>query len=262
MGPRLVLRGSDPVSATATGTFDPMSLTRIASVAALAGALSLAAAGCGGRQGGPDQGAAGSTVDPTPTSTAPAPTQAPTSAVTSATPTPTPRPTRSPKATATATGGDGDSQDQKAPSTAGGGVCGHLGAGQIGSVLGVTVTGAAVPGQTGCKFDQGGTGGMSVTVLDKSTSEAGGMAGAKDEANSAVEGDPQDVPGIGSAAFVITGSMFGGPDVNAAGAVQVGDRIVSVYLVQRSGLAEAKVRTLEVDLLKLVAQARASQTKS
>lgn len=258
MGPRLVLRGSDPVSATGGGTFDPMSLTRVASVAALAGALSLAAAGCGGSQVDPGQGALGSTVNPTPTSTAPAP--APTQAVTSATPKPTP--TRSAKPKATATGGDGDSQDQKAPSTAGGGVCGHLGAGQVGAVLGVTVTGAAVPGQTGCKFDQGGKSGMSVTVLDKSTSEAGGMAGAKTEANSAVEGDPQDVPGVGSAAFVVTGSMFGGPDVNAAGAVQVGTRIVSVYLVQRSGLAEAKVRTLEVNLLKLVAQARASQTKS
>ncbi|WP_148046654.1 hypothetical protein [Nocardioides pocheonensis] len=235
-----------------------MSLTRVASVAALAGALSLAAAGCGGSQVDPDQGALGSTVNPTPTSTAPAPTPAPTAAVTSAMPKPTP--TRTPKATAS--GGDGDAQDQKAPSTAGGGVCSHLGAGQVGAVLGVTVTGAAVPGQTGCKFDQGGKTGMSVTVLDKSTSEAGGMAGAKTEANSAVEGDPQDVPGIGSAAFVITGSMFGGPDVNAAGAVQVGTRIVSVYLVQRSRLDEAKVRTLEVNLLKLVAQARASQTKS
>ena len=69
-------------------------------------------------------------------------------------------------------------------------------------------------------------------------------------------GNPQNLSGVGSAAFVVTGSMFGGPDVNAAGAVQVGSRIISVYLVQRSGLPEAKVRSLEVDLLELVAKAR------
>jgi hypothetical protein len=235
-----------------------MSLTRVASVAVVAGALSLAAAGCGRSQVDPGEGALGSTVDPTPTSTAPVPTQTPTQAVTRATPTPT----KSAKPSPTASGGDGDAQEHKSPSTAGGGVCGHIGASQVGAILGATVTGAAVPGETGCKFDQGGKKGTSVTVLDKSASEEGGMAGAKTEANSAVEGDPQDVAGIGSAAFVVTGSMFGGPDVNAAGAVQVGTRIISVYLVQRSGLDEAKVRQLELDLLKLVAQARSSQTKS
>jgi hypothetical protein len=78
------------------------------------------------------------------------------------------------------------------------------------------------------------------------------MAGAKSEANSAVEGTPKDLSGIGSAAFVITGAMFGGPDVNAAGAVQLGNRIVTVYLVQHSGLAASRVRSLEVDLLELV----------
>ena len=78
------------------------------------------------------------------------------------------------------------------------------------------------------------------------------MDGAKSEATSAVEGTPQDLSGIGAAAFVVTGGMFGGPDVNAAGAVRLGNRIISVFLVQRSRLAESKVRRLEVDLLKLV----------
>jgi hypothetical protein len=226
-----------------------MSLTRVASVAALAGALWLTA-GCGGQQADPADGAAAPTPDPTPTSLTPTPTP---TATTSA---PAPTPTRTPKASPSADGGDGDAQGDTAPSTAGGGVCSHLGAGQVGAILGVTVTGAAVPGETGCTFKQGGKRGLSVTVLDKTTAAAGGMEGAKTEANSAVEGDPQDVPGIGSAAFVVTGSMFGGPDVNAAGAVQVGGRIISVYLVQRTGLAESKVRGLELELLKLVATAR------
>jgi hypothetical protein len=81
------------------------------------------------------------------------------------------------------------------------------------------------------------------------------MDGAKNEATSAVEGEPQDVPGIGAAAFVVTGSMFGEPDVQGAGAVQVGARIISVFLEQRSGIAAPKVRNLEIDLLRLVAHA-------
>ena len=223
--------------------------SRIASAALLTGAVTLAA-GCGGSGVDADQGA---TAEPTPSTAAPTPSVTPTPSTT-----PSATATTTPSATATADEGDGGDDGDQAPSTAGGGVCGHLGAGQVGAILGVTVTGAAVPGETGCKFNQGGKRGTSVTVLDKSASAAGGMAGAKTEANSAVEGEPQDVPGIGSAAFVVTGSMFGGPDVNAAGAVQVGGRIISVYLVQRSGLPEAKVRSLELDLLQLVAKAKAS----
>lgn len=234
------------------GIFDPMNLTRLASAVVLTGAVSLTA-GCGGSEVDPGTGALGSTVEPTPTTAAPTPTPLP-----SQTPTPTTSSTSAAPAssTPTARGGDGDASGGKSPSTAGGGVCSHLGASQVGAILGVGVAGAAVPGETGCTFEQGGKRGMTVTVLDKSTAQAGGMAGAKDEANSAVEGTPQDLPGIGSAAFVVTGAMFGGPDVNGAGAVQVGSRIISVYLVQRAGLDDATVRAHEVDLLKLVATAR------
>ena len=234
----------------ARGTFTPMSLTRLASVAVLVGALSVAA-GCGGGADDPDEGALGSTVAPTPTTAAASPT---TTAVT-----PTSAPTTkasSPKATPRADGGDGDADGDKDPSTAGGGVCGHLGSAQVAQVVGLSaLRGSAVDGVTGCRFDQGGDHGLSVTVVDKTAGAAGGMDGAKTEATSAVEGTPQDLAGIGSAAFVVTGTTFGGPDVNAAGAVQVGNRIISVFLVQRSGTPESKVRTFEVNLLELVARA-------
>ena len=212
-------------------------------------------AGCGGSAIDPGSGALGSSDEPTPSASV-TPTPTPAAPPSSATATPSTRPTRSASPTPTAAGGDGDASEHGAPSTAGGGVCSHLGASQVGAILGVTVRGAAVPGETGCTFDQGGKRGTTVTVLDKTTAQAGGLDGAKAEANSAVEGQPQDVPGIGSAAFVVTGSMFGGPDVNAAGATQVGGRIVSVYLVQRSGIAADKVRAMELDLLRLVARAR------
>jgi len=210
---------------------------------ALACVLGTAAA-CGGSSVDPGEGALGSTVDPNPTTPAATSTHAPTHK---------PKPSK-PATTAADEGGDGDAEGDGSPAVAGGGICRYVGAEEVGAVLGVAVSGTAVTGQTGCKFDQPGKRGMSVTILDKSVAQAGGMDGAKSEANSAVEGTPQNLSGIGSAAFVVTGSMFGGPDVNAAGAVRIGNRIISVFLVQRTGLAQAKVRTLEVNLLKLVAK--------
>jgi hypothetical protein len=245
MEPRLVL---DAVYAAGqgpqAGTFTPMSLIRIATVVALTGAVSLASA-CGGSAIDPDSGALGSTVDPTPTTAA-------------ATPTPTQSKSAKPpkdSPTPTAEGGDGDPEGDGGPATAGGGVCGDLGIDDVADAVGVAVSGSAIPGG-GCKFDQPGNHGMSITILDKSASAAGGMSGAKTEATSAVEGEPQDLTGIGSAAFVVTGTMFGGTDVQGAGAVEVGSRIISVYLVQRTAIAGSKVRTMEINLLKLVVRAK------
>lgn len=203
-------------------------------------------AGCGGSEVDPGTGALGSTVEPTPTAPASTPTA-------TRKPTTRPKPTRS-ATTAEPAGGDGDAEGDNEPASKGGGICRYVGAEEVGAVLHTAVQGAAVPGVTGCKFDQGGNRGMSVTLIDKPAARAGGMSGAKTEATSAVEGTPQDLSGIGSGAFVVTGTTFGGPDVNAAGAVRIGNRIISVFLVQRSHLAEAKVRALEVDLLRLVAK--------
>lgn len=223
--------------------FKPSRALRPALAAAALSLLLAVLSGCGGSEVDPGTGALGSTVDPTPTTAAGTPTS---------TPTKKPKPTRA--ATTADQGGDGDAEGDDEPASKGGGICRFIGAEEVGAVLDVAVTGAAVPGVTGCKFDQGGNRGMSVTIIDKSASQAGGMDGAKAEATSAVEGTPKDLSGIGSAAFVVTGTTFGGPDVNAGGAVKLGNRIISVFLVQRRHLAEAKVRALEVDLLKMVAR--------
>jgi hypothetical protein len=220
-------------------------LTPTRSVLALAAVCALGTlSSCGASKVDPGTGALGSTVDPTPTTAVSTPTPTVPSPTTA-----TPKPSET-----AATEGDGDAESDNQPATKGGGICRYVGAEEVATVLGGAVRGSAVPGETGCKFDQGGNRGMSVTILDKSAAAAGGMDGAKSEANSAVEGTPRNLSGIGSAAFVVTGAMFGGPDVNAAGAVRIGNRIISVYLVQRSHLAESKVRALEVDLLKLVAK--------
>jgi hypothetical protein len=225
-----------------------MSLTRIVSATALAAALSLTAA-CGGSSKDTGEGALGSTADPTPTTPA-------TSAAITPTPTPTATKTRKPHVTATPTNsptaGDGDSVGDDEPFTAGGGVCGKLTASQVGEVIGAGVRGSGISGG-GCEFDHADQRLPAATVKDTAYA---GMDAAKTETTSAVEGEPQDVPGIGTAAFVVTGSVFGGPEVQGAGAVHVGSRTITVFVVQHKSLSEAAVRDLVVRLLRLVAAPR------
>ncbi|MFL6062200.1 MAG: hypothetical protein ACJ72E_13280, partial [Marmoricola sp.] len=203
----------------------------------LVGGLLLA--GCG-RSGG------GSPVadDPTPPVTsAPAPTTTPTP-----TPVHTPRPTRKPRPT-----GNGDSQGDGKPATEGGGVCAALGSADVGGALGDQVAGSALPGG-GCEFDPSSSGAPSASVVETSyAGTPGGMDGAKTTATSSVEGDPVDLTGIGEAAFVVTGTAFGEPAIQGAGAVKVGDRLVNVTVSQGQGLSKAKVKALVVALLKVVA---------
>ncbi|MCZ4498782.1 MAG: hypothetical protein JWQ74_1335 [Marmoricola sp.] len=202
-------------------------------------AIAAALAGCGNSQ----HPAADSTPDPTPTQSV-TPTPTPTPAVT-----PTPTPTRTSKPT----GGNGDSAGDHTPATAGGGICSSLSAAEVTAVIGGPLTGAALPGG-GCGFTQPGPKGSQATFIETSFRKtSGGMSGAKDNATSSVEGDPEDLTGIGDAAFVVTGTSFGGPNVEGAGAVKVGDRLISVALNQSTGLAQPKVRALVVALLKLAA---------
>jgi hypothetical protein len=197
------------------------------------------AAGCGGTD-------PSTTPEPaeTPHVTISTPTPTPTPAV-SPTPTPTPRPTATP--TQGDQGGNGDADETAGPATAGGGICGRLSAEEVGRVLGGTVKGKALGGLPGCSFTQADARAYAATLTP-----AKSMAAARDEATSAVEGTPQSVPGVGAEAFVVTGTMFGGEDVQAAGAVRVGTQVVSVALSQEKGLPAAQVRDRLVALLRLV----------
>ena len=174
-----------------------------------------------------------------------------------ATPTKTPTGDSSPTANASEDPGDqvgsGDAEGDDEPATKGGGVCGELTASEVGGVLGGTVKGSALPGGAGgCAFVQADAKAPAASVVDKAF-QASGMDTAKAEATSAVEGTPQDLSGIGSEAFVVTGTVFGGADIQAAGAVQVGSRVVSVTVTQQKGISRTVMRAKVVAMLKLVA---------
>lgn len=212
-------------------------------VAAAFAALLLAGsvlAGCGGEDAEP------TTMDDAPSSTAAS--LPPVTASPTPTPTPKPKPSKKPRPTR----GSGDAEGDDEPAAEGGGVCVELSEDEIGAVLGGPVSGAALPGG-GCAFNQARPRPPAANIIDVPYADmAGGMAGAEENAISSVEGEPEDVTGIGEAAFVVTGTSFGGSDVQGAGAVHVGDRLVMVNVVQSTGLKAPKVRELVLTLLKLV----------
>lgn len=183
---------------------------------------------------------------PPPTITTPTSTGAPGSG-------PTVTQTPTPVSTPTETEGNGDSEGDDTPATAGGGICGDLSSSEVGAVLGGTTTGAALPGG-GCGFTRTSAKAPSATFVEKSLSKTpGGMDGAKTEATSSVEGDPQDLTGIGDAAFVVTGTAFGEPAIQGAGAVRIGNRIINVNLNQNGTMSAPAVKALVVKLLRLAA---------
>lgn len=217
-----------------------LSPSRVVLTLALAGALGALPA-CGGSSVDPGTGALGSTVNPTPTT----PVATPTVTTHTKTPRPTPTPTTD------ESGGDGDDVGDDEPVTAGGGVCGHLTASDLGAIIGDGVKGAGLSGG-GCVFNHADRRAPEATIKDEAYA---GMDAAKTEATSAVEGEPEDLSGIGSAAFVVTGSIFGGAEIQGAGAVHVGSRTISISLVQHKAMSRAAVRSMVVKLLQLVARA-------
>lgn len=194
---------------------------------------------CGGSEVDPDEGALGSTVSASPTTHPAKPSKKPKKSKK-----PKPTPTRSED-------GDGDSIGDDAPVTAGGGVCAEISPSDVADVVGGEVKGSGLSGG-GCLFSQSDRRAPETTIKDE---KYAGMDAAKTEATSAVEGDPENLAGIGRGAFVVTGTIFGGTDINGAGAVHVGSRTISVLVVQHKGLSRAKVRSLVVELLQLVARA-------
>jgi hypothetical protein len=201
-------------------------------------ALGATATACGGSDIDPDDtGALGTSTD--------APKKP------SETRTKKPHKTKPPKAAPTVTdeGGDGDPIGDDRPVTAGGGACTEISPSEVATITGGGVKGAALPGG-GCVFSHADRRAPEVTIKDQPYS---GMDAAKAEATSAVEGEPEDLSGIGRAAFVVTGSIFGGTEIQGAGAVRVGGRVISVSLVQHKAMSRAAVRDMVIRLLKLIA---------
>lgn len=206
-----------------------------------------------------DPGTAPATTPPpavteTPTLPAETPTTAPPSSPTNS-PTPTQSPTATPTRPATPASppaksptGRGGGENTGSGSAPTGAVCKRVQDRDVATVLGARVTRSSFSG--GCTFEQSDSDAPAATLEQ---SKFAGMKAARDDVTSAVEGSPEPVT-VGDEAFVVTGTMFGGSDLQGGGAVRLGDQLVKVTVEQHQGLPRAKVRRLVLDLLRLAAR--------
>jgi len=116
-----------------------------------------------------------------------------------------------------------------------GGLCSVITAAQISTAIGATVTTEVGPFDA-CEFSQSDlralSGSLGTTPL---TDGAGGYDSYRSGTTSAMtDSTATDLPGIGEAAFVTLGTIGGGSSLQAAGAAQVGDLLVTVNLSQGS----------------------------
>jgi hypothetical protein len=132
-------------------------------------------------------------------------------------------------------------------------VCKVLGADEVGEILGAPVE--RVIAEKGCRFaSPDDPDAASLGISQGELAALGGIDGSKAGITSVVEGDVEDVPGVGDAAFVVIGPTFGGSTLTGGGAVAVGSSLVQITVIPGPGATEDGVRTATVDVLTLIAE--------
>ncbi len=125
--------------------------------------------------------------------------------------------------------------------------CETLSLSAVGEILGGPVTLKEVPGG-GCGFNSDDPREPSLGVF--AVDGAGGGYEAS-KAGNVVDGDVEDVPGVGDGAWVAVGTS-GGDSIHGQGVAAFGDQLVNITLLQSTGLDESSVREMMLDLLALV----------
>jgi hypothetical protein len=123
----------------------------------------------------------------------------------------------------------------------------------VGQVLGVEVERVVAEG--GCRFaspDNPET--ASLGISQSELAAIGGIDGAKAGIGTVVEGEVEDLPGVGDAAFVVVGPTFGGATPTGGGAVALGSSLVQITVIPGPGATEDDVRTTTVGALTLIAE--------
>jgi hypothetical protein len=147
-------------------------------------------------------------------------------------------------------------KDAEAHTAPDGGLCSVITAAQISTAIGATVTTEVGPFDA-CEFSQSDlralSGSLGTTPL---TDGAGGYDSYRSGTTSAMtDSTATDLPGIGEAAFVTLGTIGGGTSLQAAGAAQVGDLLVTVNLSQGVGQTAQELTDLSRALLVLATDA-------
>jgi len=90
---------------------------------------------------------------------------------------------------------------------------------------------------------------VNLTALDEG---AGGLEGVQAGITSAVEGEVEDLTGVGDEAFVVVGPVLGGSVNQGAGAVLLDATVAQVTVLQGQQLTEDEVKQLTVGMLELI----------
>lgn len=132
-------------------------------------------------------------------------------------------------------------------------VCTVLDAEQVGRILEAPVE--RVTGNHGCRFaSPDDPDASSLGISQDELAALGGIDGSKAGISSVVEGDVEDVPGVGDAAFVVIGPTFGGTTPTGGGGVALGSSLVQITVIPGPDATVADVRATTVDVLTLIAE--------
>ena len=128
-------------------------------------------------------------------------------------------------------------------------LCSVISSADIGAALGAAVTTSPSPGG-GCDFKQEDVRAPSGSVTVITAEGNGGIEGYLSGINATFgQPVPHEATGIGERAVVVTGTITGGENTQAAGVAKKGGRLLTVTLVQGNGLSEDQMVGLATALL-------------
>jgi len=130
--------------------------------------------------------------------------------------------------------------------------CEVLGAGEVGEVLGAEVE--PTVDASGCRFaSPTAPDAPSLGLVQSKLSAVGGVDGAKAGIGAVVEGEVEDLAGVGDGAFLIVGPAMG-QSLTGAGAVVVDGSLIQITIIPGPEAAEDVVRRMTVGALTLIAE--------
>lgn len=147
--------------------------------------------------------------------------------------------------------GDGDD----APPAADIDVCGSLSVEAVSEALGGPLTVEEIPGG-GCNyFNAEDPRAMSAAINESTVDDfAGGFEGTRTGVTAVVDGEVEDLDGVGDDAFLVVGNTTGGSSAAGAGAVLLGDTVVQVTVLQASDLSAEEVKAATTNVLTAVGE--------
>ncbi|MDX6278489.1 MAG: hypothetical protein QOJ72_2617 [Nocardioidaceae bacterium] len=123
--------------------------------------------------------------------------------------------------------------------------CTKISEAEIKTILGYDVVKKETPGG-GCSWGNEADPRLASLSVTEGTpaDQGGGIESAKVGTQSVLNGDPQDLPGLGDAAFLIVGKgkAFAKDSFQAQGVIEANGQLITVGITQLGGASEAEVQ--------------------